>query len=704
MIIRTIKKSILFYQHFINCFIISIILLITICTNPGYSQWVQSNGPTNSNVTYFEKCGNKVFAATSSGLYASTDSGQMWSLIYGPGLSIESIVVKDSSIFISSGASIIRSDGNGLNWNKIDYSFAGFGKWVSAIAIIDSTIIAAQLTGHIYSSTDFGRNWNYIKDIGLTSVYCMRARSQKLYAGTENGLKVSTDKGYSWTPVINGLGTSDRVSKLYCDSSFMFAGVYGKGVFMSTDNGSNWVSCNNGLTNLNVNALERRDSNLYAATQAGVFVTGLKELKWSAFNNGLLNTNTISLCTIGNILICGTTKDINILSNTNNIWQPVKKGLVILPVSSISIVNDTIYAGSKITTGIYVSSNKGINWNTLSKGFQEYYNTKAVVADSNYLFAGTYNGVYTSTDRGASWTNSLSGSMLNTLVKIDKSIFASILGEGLRRSNDYCKSWVKVNDGLVTASDYSSKYIYTVANSGTNIYAGSQAGVFISSNMGDSWRKINEGITDIWIISLAAKDSLVVAGTGYGKVFLSTNCGANWTNISCSQMSGWVNSICFYKNNIFASNTAGLFQSTNFGKDWIKIDDSNFNMTYCTAFDNTYIYAGTDNGIWKRPLIELANSVEKIDNNIPDVYTLKQNYPNPINPVTKIEFSLPKESAVKVKIYDILGREVNTLINEKLSAGSYSVEWNSAGLCSGVYIYTLQAGSTIISRKMNLLK
>jgi aminopeptidase N len=100
----------------------------------------------------------------------------------------------------------------------------------------------------------------------------------------------------------------------------------------------------------------------------------------------------------------------------------------------------------------------------------------------------------------------------------------------------------------------------------------------------------------------------------------------------------------------------------------------------------------------------LTLGINNISNIIPDKFSLFQNYPNPFNPVTKINFDLPNNSLVVLKIYDILGKEVKTLVNEKLNAGSYSVDWNALDFPSGVYIYRITAGNNIDTRKMLLIK
>jgi hypothetical protein len=97
---------------------------------------------------------------------------------------------------------------------------------------------------------------------------------------------------------------------------------------------------------------------------------------------------------------------------------------------------------------------------------------------------------------------------------------------------------------------------------------------------------------------------------------------------------------------------------------------------------------------------------------IPNTFSLEQNYPNPFNPSTKIRFTIPSVIAsetkqsqfVSLKVYDVLGNEVATLVNEDKQAGSYEVDFNSAGLSSGIYFYKLQAGSFIETKKMILLR
>ena len=83
---------------------------------------------------------------------------------------------------------------------------------------------------------------------------------------------------------------------------------------------------------------------------------------------------------------------------------------------------------------------------------------------------------------------------------------------------------------------------------------------------------------------------------------------------------------------------------------------------------------------------------------------LSQNYPNPFNPSTTIKYSIPKNSLVTLKVYDVLGREVKTLVNEYKTAGDYNADFNASHLASGIYFYRITAGKYTAVRKMQLLK
>ncbi len=102
--------------------------------------------------------------------------------------------------------------------------------------------------------------------------------------------------------------------------------------------------------------------------------------------------------------------------------------------------------------------------------------------------------------------------------------------------------------------------------------------------------------------------------------------------------------------------------------------------------------------------------IKQISNEIPEVFEMSQNYPNPFNPTTKIDLRIPNTAPVSVKIYDIMGREVKTLVNNQVMlAGKYTVDWNSldnngANVSTGAYFYRIVSGNSVITKKMMLIK
>jgi hypothetical protein len=108
-------------------------------------------------------------------------------------------------------------------------------------------------------------------------------------------------------------------------------------------------------------------------------------------------------------------------------------------------------------------------------------------------------------------------------------------------------------------------------------------------------------------------------------------------------------------------------------------------------------------GVWKRPVSQLTG-VREIASETPESFRLEQNYPNPFNPSTRISFQITTNSFVSLKIYDMLGCEVATLVNEEMKPGSYEMSFGARNLASGTYSYRLSAGSYTEVKRMILMK
>jgi len=101
---------------------------------------------------------------------------------------------------------------------------------------------------------------------------------------------------------------------------------------------------------------------------------------------------------------------------------------------------------------------------------------------------------------------------------------------------------------------------------------------------------------------------------------------------------------------------------------------------------------------------QTPTGIDQTDYSLPEKYSLHQNYPNPFNPSTVIKYAVGSKQFVSLKIYDVLGNELATLVNEEKPAGNYEVNFNASKLSSGVYFYRIQAGSFVETKKMILLK
>ena len=146
--------------------------------------------------------------------------------------------------------------------------------------------------------------------------------------------------------------------------------------------------------------------------------------------------------------------------------------------------------------------------------------------------------------------------------------------------------------------------------------------------------------------------------------------------------------------------------------DWSLAGSIPGNGTTTSSSDYTFTDRDLNSGIYQYRLKQVDFNgnfrLYSLRNNVligsPEKFELSQNYPNPFNPSTKINFDLPFDSKVKISVFDMAGREVDILVNELKQAGFYSVDFNASGLSSGIYYYTVSAGSFIATKKMTLIK
>jgi len=230
--------------------------------------------------------------------------------------------------------------------------------------------------------------------------------------------------------------------------------------------------------------------------------------------------------------------------------------------------------------------------------------------------------------------------------------------------------------------------------------------LLLSVNSFSQWNYLNPkfGYGTYVSVSFPEKNTGYIAGSK-GRILKTTDAGETWQAKS-SGTEQRLYTIAFRDSlHGYAGGIRGTFIETDDGGETWKqsnfiTDKTIWNINFPS--ENTGYVVGTQGMIVK---YTRDNSTDvKQEKNIAFDFSLEQNYPNPFNPNTAISYGLSAFSKVELKVYDVLGNEIATLVDENQNAGSYKVNFNGSNLSSGIYIYTLRAGNNFKSAKMILLK
>ena len=384
-----------------------------------------------------------------------------------------------------------------------------------------------------------------------------------------------------------------------------------------------------------------------------------------------------------------------------------------------------IYAGFRggpSHPAVIRSSDSGLTWENKSNGLSDgsmYYDVNSFCTVANNILAGTSYGIFISSDYGDSWVQTnfdRSHGAVHALLTEDSIIFAgSVAHEGLFEqggifsSIDYGQSWTRSDSGLWDTLSGLYPSVYALTRIGSTIFAGTNHGVYSSNDRGKTWIWDTLGV---FTISFAVIDSTLFAGhSGASFISRSTNMGISWTRCDSGLSDHGIRYLtASAKNFLGGSIFDGVYFSSDMGDHWKPVNDGLGTGDSSSALDDissvgiidNYIFAGSI-GLWRRPLSEIT-AVERFNPAFPKEFELKQNYPNPFNPTTVITYELSTISDVSLIVYDVLGREVQILINERQSAGNHSVTFSASNFSSGVYFYRLNVDGYTASKKMLLIK
>jgi hypothetical protein len=389
--------------------------------------------------------------------------------------------------------------------------------------------------------------------------------------------------------------------------------------------------------------------------------------QWTHSSSGMHNLSVYSIAANETKIFAGTPEALSVSINNGVSWYLTTFNSQIEPVHSLFVVGENIFAGVQ-GYGLTVSANNGGYWTFHHPvGNRTIY---SIVHGNGFVFAGASAmnpgsgpaAVHRSPDNGYTFNHtSLEGKIVLSLVIVNSMIFAGTQNEG----------------------------------------------VYVSANDGANWTQTS--LNNQTIKSLAAGGGLIFAGTLSNGVYISSNNGADWIQSSFNNADA--NALVVNENSVFAasSSVSSFFVSTNNGISWTQKNEGMEGQTVTSlCIQGDYLFAGTlFNGVYRRPISDLV-SIQPVSTEIPNEYSLSQNYPNPFNPETKIKFSIPtvgngRDRSIML-IYDALGREIETLVNEQLNPGTYEVNWNASNHPSGVYFYRLSSGAFSQTNKMILIR
>jgi len=245
-----------------------------------------------------------------------------------------------------------------------------------------------------------------------------------------------------------------------------------------------------------------------------------------------------------------------------------------------------------------------------------------------------------------------------------------------------------------------------------------QIALVSTSDGGQNWYRNNRIFYDVRYFFTRSmtdpfKDTIFIAGikSGFGAdtgaVIKSTDNGNSWFYSIQLPYSSRLRKICFLDNmyGYAVGDTGLIIKTTNGGENWTVLNSGTRKRLNGVSFINkdTGFVVG-DSGLVLTTFTGGLTDINSEIDFIPNSFTLNQNYPNPFNPLTTISFSLPKRENVILKVYDISGKEIITLMNEVKTSGNYSAVFDASDLSSGVYFYELAAGDFKAVRKMVVVK
>lgn len=387
-------------------------------------------------------------------------------------------------------------------------------------------------------------------------------------------------------------------------------------------------------------------------------------------------------------------------------------------VPSIWVEENNVYAGADSL--IYISKDYGKTWTPSSIITKNVDFVSAIIKHQNKIFVGTYNyGVYLSTDNGSSWQElnnglfGLGGYSISDFIIRGEYLYAGTYGAGVFTINlNTLNKWIPFNNGLSSGYSYTINSLKLIDDI---LYAGAGGNGYYYKNESNSntWQEIKFGDLSgepLTMYDIIKYDSQYFISASYG-LYRSKD-GINWNYYNPGVGNIYNSNFAVHNEKIYIHLSKGTgktfwFNSTDGGNSWNFLEEQRGIDVFDIAVIDNKIFAGRLYGMYYLPI----NTTDLEDEILPEGFSLYQNFPNPFNPTTTIKYSLPQidsknlsNNHVLLKVFDLLGKEIITLVNEHQKPGVYSIQFNGSNLSSGIYYYSLNYGNYKDTKKFLLLK
>ena len=414
------------------------------------------------------------------------------------------------------------------------------------------------------------------------------------------------------------------------------------------------------------------------------------------------------------------------------------------PSPSVSVVdqNTAWVVGGELTPTIYRTTNGGTNWLSVpTAGITlNLYCVWAIDANTAFVAdggnaGGTTGGdakFFKTTNAGLNWT--VAGNTGGTAGFFNGIVFSKTdpnfgvaqsdppTGTGqpyyLAKTSNGGNNWTVTNPPGVPGSASALNSIFVVNSQIYGFGSNATGTIILTTDGGTTWNARATGAAGTFNSGAAFKDNgligLSATSTSLPSIARTTNGGTNWSAVNVgTNCTGyctikWIEgtNTCYISAN--AGSAGVVKKSTDAGLTWTTMTTSGLtgitHMEFKRSGTTVYGYAVTANGAMLK-VTDVVTEVSAVNSIVPSEYSLEQNYPNPFNPTTTINFSIPKSSIVSLKVYDALGKEVATLVNEFKNAGNYSADFTAtSNLTSGIYFYTLTSENFTSTKKFMLVK